>query len=198
MRTWKRVHMIKKILLTGVFVLLAASAAGEYFRYTDEYGDLRFTDDLYKIPEAQRQAVKTFYSENNVPDITEATASSDSKSMEDDKPPKAEITNTGKEQPQSSAASSADTGAETLETTAAELDRMQSELNKTRTELNEEREALEAQAPKKDAATDEQITYSVKVDNLNSRIDQFEKDLNSFNKKVTAFNNSMNRKNQKY
>jgi len=44
--------MIKKILLTGVFVLLATSAFGEYYQYTDESGNTRFTDDLYQIPES--------------------------------------------------------------------------------------------------------------------------------------------------
>ena len=185
--------MVKKILLTGVFVLLATSAFGEYYQYTDENGNSRFTDDLYQVPEAQRPAMKTFESEASAPDKTAIEPSADNEEMEDDAVGTEETDATvDTERPEGAAESAADTVEEdredSFQMSAVELNKMQMELNKTRTALENERAAIEAQAPKKDATTNERIAHSMQVDALNAKIVKYDKDLKAFEGKVAAFN----------
>jgi hypothetical protein len=185
--------MIKKIILTGVFVLLSTSAFGEYYQYTDESGNLRFSDDLSQVPEAQRPVVKTFQSEAGVPDKTVEETPSDSEEMQASEPLGQEDTGAMIEttdQPEAIETIPPSAGEQTLQTTATELDKMQSELNRTHAELEEERAALKAQAPKKNATSDERIEYTVKVDELNVKIDQYGEELKAFDEKVKAFNNN--------
>jgi len=183
--------MIKKILLTGVFVLLATSAFGEYYQYTDENGSVRFTDDLYQVPEAQRSSLKTFESEKSLPySVTEESSNSEEMDAADPSGTN-EIDKTGEgEQTDDSATSSGNSREETFQVRAVELNKMQLELNNTRTALEKERMELEAQAPKgRRVKTSERIAYSVKVDALNAKIVQYDKDLKAFEAKVAEFNN---------
>jgi len=175
--------MIRTILLTCVFVLFASMAVGEYYQYTDETGNLRFTDDLYQVPEVQRPAMQKFESVKSVPDDTTVEQNSVNEEIK---------VTVESDQPESSPAVSGDTG-DTFHVRAAELNKMQSELNKTRVALEKEQAAIEALAPKKDAKSKERIAYSAKVDALNAKIEKYGKDLKAFEEKVNAFNNRKKR-----
>ncbi len=48
---------IKLILLTGLIAFFALSASAEFYRYKDENGVYRYTDNLMEVPEDQRPKV---------------------------------------------------------------------------------------------------------------------------------------------
>lgn len=171
--------MIRTIFLTGVFVLFATIAVGgEYYQYTDESGNPRFTDDMTQIPESQRDAVEKFTAETSSVSGTEA----DSGAVVSEQ-----------ETPETTAPAETAQydipGHQTLNVKAEELNRIQEGLNQTRAALEAERAGLQAQAPEENASGTDKIAYSMKVEALNSRIDQYEKDLKAFEQKVHAFNN---------
>lgn len=190
--------MIKRILLAGVFVLLATSAFGEYYQYTDESGNARFTDNLYEVPENQRPAVKTFESVGPVP-VDAPAVSAEGAPTDDDEAAPAEDDETAPAEPDAAETSvaSPDTGEKTFEMDAAELNRLQKELGETRISLEQEKSSLELQAPKDDATTNEKIAYSMQIEALNEKIQQYEKDIKTFEEKVAAFNNRKKQKETK-
>lgn len=171
--------MIRTILLAGVMALFATVAAAEYYQYTDESGNLRFTDDMTQIPESRREAVEKFASEKSSMMETEDNPPSDI--MEDPERIAAPETQETQE-------TNIDTGTGAFEERAEELNKIQAQLNQVRAELEKEQAALEAQAPGKNATNNEKIAYSMKVDALNARIDRYGKELKAFEEKVNAFN----------
>ena len=47
-----------KIFVIISFLLFSAGAGAEIYKYTDEEGNLRFTDDINQVPEAQRTNIR--------------------------------------------------------------------------------------------------------------------------------------------
>lgn len=43
-----------------LFLLLAAPVTAQFYRYTDQNGGVRFTDDLYKVPAEQRGSIREY------------------------------------------------------------------------------------------------------------------------------------------
>ena len=172
--------MIKAIIIAGVFALFATTAVGgEYYQYTDESGNLRFTDDMTQIPESQRETVEAFASETSPASDAPADLS----------PP---VYQKSESQEETSSAESAQydiPGHQTLKVKAEKLNRIQEELNRTRAALEAERAELQAQAPSENATVSDKITYSMRVEALNDKIDQYDEDLKAFMEKVNAFNN---------
>lgn len=169
--------MIGKIFLTGVFLLMASVAGAEYYQYTDETGNLRFTDDLTQIPESRQGTVEKFASESS--------PMMGMPSNQPSEPREAQERNTSADPTESYAGP----GGGEFGERAAELNKMQAELAKTRQALEKEQAKIEAQAPGEDATTNDRIAYSVKVEALNAKIDRYGKDLKAFEEKVEAFNN---------
>ena len=49
-----------KILVLISFFLLSVSAFAEFYKYTDENGNIRFTDDINLVPEEQRSKIRSY------------------------------------------------------------------------------------------------------------------------------------------
>jgi len=192
MRMGRKMRMIKTIILICGFMLLATAAVAEYYQYTDQSGNLRYTDDISQVPEDQKPAMKTFRSEKNVSKEPADEAPLDENEPQPSEPLAPESTDAGGkiDLPDVDEETAADFEEGTLEETAAELYRMQKELNNTRAELAAERAEIEAQAPKKNSKSQERIEYSAKIQDLNIRITEYEEDLKAFEKRVNAFNDS--------
>lgn len=166
------------MLLTGVFLLFSLAVNAEYYRYTDEEGVVRFTDDMTQIPETHRESVDAFSSEasENSTMMREDTYDGDQASGADN------VSGAMVEEYASPAG-------ETFETRAAELNRLQEKLHAARQKLEKERAELEARSPAEDAPEKDKIVYRTRVDALNARIEQYGEDLKAFEEKVEAFNN---------
>ena len=169
--------MIRILFLTGVFLFFTSAAVGEYYQYTDDSGNVRFTDDMTQIPVSHRKGAATYESEvSSGGDIESGYAYSDA--VPDDSGP-ADV-----DSPEAYAAPAG----ETFETRATELNNLQAKLNNTRRNLEKEQAELQAQAPGEDATGKEKIAYRMKVDQLNAKIEQYGKDLKAFEEKVESFN----------
>ena len=169
--------MWRTMILTVVFMLTAVGATGEYYKYTDENGNARYTDDMTRIPEDQRESAESFASEAGASDGTQfGNASLNQEAVS------ASETD---EYVQEYAAPAG----QTFEGRAAELNKIQAELNNTHRALEAERAELAAQSPDEDANNNEKIAYRAKVDALNAKIDKYSRDLKAFEEKVDAFNN---------
>ena len=169
--------MFRTIILAFVFLLMASVATGEYYQYTDDSGNVRFTDDMTQIPASQRKDAATYESEvSSGGDIESGNTYSDK--VSDSGPGDVDI-------PEAYAVPAG----ETFEIRAAELNKIQAQLNKTRQDLEKEQAELQAQVPGEDANGKEKIAYRMKVDQLNAKIEQYGKDLKAFEEKVKSFNN---------
>jgi hypothetical protein len=159
------------ILIT--VLLFAASVSAEIYKYTDEHGQKRWTDDLSQVPKEQRAAAQRIESEKVIP----ADAPSE----------KAQGSQSGAALEGKTAAPDTDeaNGADGLSREA--LEREKADLDLLYQRLLEEREQIEKMTPeannfKTRAELNQRITA------FNQKTEQYETRLSEFNKRVDAFN----------
>ena len=62
-----------KIFIIITFLMFSVSASAEFYKYVDDEGNVRFTDDINQVPEAQRAKIRSYIeSENQESDEQEA------------------------------------------------------------------------------------------------------------------------------
>ncbi|MCK4988576.1 MAG: DUF4124 domain-containing protein, partial [Desulfobacterales bacterium] len=68
---------LKIFVLIG-FLLFSVSVSAEFYKYTDEEGNIRFTDDINQVPEEQRSKIRSYVESENeeVSEQEEATPES--------------------------------------------------------------------------------------------------------------------------
>lgn len=184
--------MLKKIFLSVLFLLMAMPASGEYYQYKDQNGNVRFTDDLYKVPADQRSAMKTYESVQNDPlqapvandgdrsAMTEETSENSDQFFEET--PEQELEEENSEQ------FTEEPPEQEPQVDSRELDRLQADLNDRYKSIEAAKKANEAQKPPKGSTTKEKVLYIDKVEALNAEIAQYEQQRAEFEKKVKAFN----------
>jgi len=156
-------------LLSIIFYLCFSSFVyAEFYRYTDENGVARFTDDLTQVPEEQRPKVKA-YEETIFPqDLT--VLKEDGKSDEGEE-----------EEVDIEVEETRDlTDLERLNKKKARLDKEYAGLVKEKNLLLESKEGMESES--------DLIAYNEKIVSLNERISEFEKRRWEFSKEVDQFN----------
>ena len=63
-----------KIFIVITFLMFSVSASAEFYKYVDDDGNVRFTDDINQVPEAQRSQIRSYIeSENQEPAEQEVT-----------------------------------------------------------------------------------------------------------------------------
>jgi len=147
---------------TALLMLMALSASGEFYQYTDENGVVRFTDDPSLIPDDQREKVQTFESVKSEYNPEEGL-------------------------PEAASAPSENTEAGEVKTEASELDVLNADLLREFNALQAEKEAL-GDPPSQTAKTSERADYNEKVKELNQKIEAYQKRKSEFDEKVKAFN----------
>ncbi len=167
--------MIKKTILLTIFVLMALPAFGEYFQYTDQNGNLRFTDDLSKVPEDQRKNIKTFESVQ---------------SLEILEPPESKSASVP-EQTTDNSSPAEDSQEDNLYNLSKELNQKQEELSKTAASLREQQARLKAQKPAQNALHSEKTAHSEKIKALNAKIEEYNKNRDLLDERVEAFNKQL-------
>lgn len=153
------------VLLIVFWVLFPAATHAEIYRYTDQNGVLRFTDNIANVPESQRKDVLS-YTE------TDDTSKPEEQVQDAVKHP-TEINKFQEERPLP----------EQLIKIKAELDKENAELMKQLEAFSKEREILSTHTTSRD--------YKEKVKYFNERLSDYEKRRRLFQKKLDAYNSEI-------
>ena len=161
------------ILITAL--LLAAPVYAEIYKYTDENGQKRWTDDLSQVPKEQRATAQRIESEKEKPvDPTSGKA----QGAQSDSPlePTATLPDSG------AASDTAELNREALEKEKADLDLMYQQ-------LLEEREQIQKLTP-------EALSFKARAE-LNDRITAFNQETEQYEAKSNAFKERINAYNER-
>jgi hypothetical protein len=163
------------------FLLFSVNASAEFYKYLDENGDVRYTDDINQVPEEQRAKVSSYVeseSENALPE-EEATQE-----------PTVE-----QEQPENAAEIFEENiGEESLEAARKRIDALRQKLDEEYKALVEEGKQLakERQA----AVTNEQkLEFNKKVDDYNKRGESYQASQKEYEAQIEAYNARVNEHN---
>jgi hypothetical protein len=174
--------------LTGAILIAAMVFAGpafaEFYKYLNEQGNVRFTDDINQVPQDQRAAARS-YPESQVSDKSAAEKSS---AVKEEKP-------AGPEPPAASAAAVGE-GEDPLEGSRARLDALKKEVEAEYQVLVKEKDRLakEQETPK----TREEIdAYNKGVEAFNQRAESFEKKNSDLRKLAEGYNALVSEANSK-
>jgi len=150
------------VLLIVFWVLFPISTYAEIYRYTDQNGVLRFTDNIGNVPENQREDILTYSDTDNT--------SKPKKQVQDAVEHRTETNKFQQDRPLE----------DRLIKIKAELDKEHAKLMKHLESFSKEREILSTQTTSKD--------YKEKVKYFNERLTDYEKRRRLFQKKLDAYN----------
>jgi hypothetical protein len=150
------------VLLIVFWVLFPISAYAEVYRYTDQNGVLRFTDNIGNVPENQRKDALNYSGRDNT--------SKPEKQVQDALEHGTKINRFGEDRPL----------ADQLTNVKAELDKEHAKLMKHLENFSNEREVLSTQTTSKD--------YKEKVKYFHERLADYEKRRKLLQKKLDAYN----------
>lgn len=161
------------ILITAL--LFAASVYAEIYKYTDENGQKRWTDDLSQVPKEQRAAAQRIVTE-------------------EEKPANATTGKTQGAKPASplgakAAVPDSATANETAELSREALEKEKADLDLLYQQLLEERKQIEKLTP-------EALNFKTRAE-LNEKITAFNQKTEQYEAKSTAFKEKINAYNQK-
>ena len=167
--------MTKSAWITAVAMTLffALPASAEFYKYRDESGVLRFTDNLAEVPPDQRPNVSTYEGVQTAPG---------------DVPAEKTAGPSDGEQKDAAAAGDVDLEVkEDLEEEQNRLEQLKQSLDKERQELAGRKEALKEERKKLRDERDARI-YNEKVEELNEHIAEYEQRRKAFQQQVESLN----------
>ncbi|MGA6926221.1 MAG: DUF4124 domain-containing protein [Desulfosarcina sp.] len=167
--------MKKNVLVMGLIlaVMLASPVCAEIYKYVDENGQKRWTDDLSQVPKEQRPTAQRMESEPETPvdGDAEATpadrASTSSEGDTSDLKPGESVENV-------------QLSRETLESEKADLDTQYDQLVEERKQLEQMKSA--------DLSAGAQAELNRKITAYNEKTEQYETRLNQFNERINTYN----------
>lgn len=163
-----------RIFITISFLMFAAGAGAEFYKYVDEDGSVRFTDDINQVPEAQRANIRS-YVESESEELSEPEVAQESQS------------DGAAADQQVNSPDLSDSEQQNLEDTKKRIDQLKSEIDQEYEALLKEKEQLAKE--KEQAKTKAQIIeYNKKVESMNQRIASYEKKGKAYKAEVDAYN----------
>lgn len=171
-------HIIPVVVIILSISTYTGHLSAEYYQYTDEKGNICFTDNLSGIPENQRKKIRAYVSAEK----KESTSGN---------------TNTAPEKKEDSKnGSHPDQGPfgpdTTLDQMAEALNKEKQALNTKRTRLVNRQKRLAEQSPK-NRTPEEKIIHANNVQALNRDIESYEAERRRFSQKVRAYNKNIAR-----
>ena len=158
---------MKKSIVAGlviIILLLAASLQAQIYKYVDEEGRKRWTDDLSQVPIEQRTSAEQF---EGVRDIPQEPSSK-------------------KEESKTATTADTDQPDDKTELTRESLMKEKLELdNQYQLLLDERKQIEEMKSEKGDAAA--QAERNRRISTYNAKIEQYETQLNAYKEKVDAY-----------
>ncbi len=170
MRAMGRVFLVVLIVMLSPLV-----AWGEYYRYTDAGGNLRFTDNLAEVPEAQRPQVAVYEEAQPPPAPAPAVGEPATEAAPEEPPIK-----TFAADPET---------VERLEATKRTLDQEYAELMDAKQKLLQEKEEKLKGLAARDVKARQD--YESRVKQLNDRIRDYETRREAFTKECAALDQSL-------
>jgi hypothetical protein len=166
---------MKLIKFSVFFIILAFSipASAQFYKYVDENGTTRFTDDINDVPVEQRDKIKSY---------VESESSNDVEGKDTESPPPEESQQQATIDETSDEQKPAD-----LEDTRKNLDALKAELDAEYDKLVQEKKTL-AEEKKNAISTEQIIEYNQKVDDLNKRVKAYEEKGKQYKAQVNAYN----------
>lgn len=169
-----------KLIVCLLIVFFAASASAQFYKYVDEEGNTRFTDDINQVPPDQRKKIQSYEeSFSETPAVEE---------------------NSTQEAPQASPeqADSPDTASESqsenLQDARKRLDDYKKEIDNEYNELIKEKQRL-AEEKEKAVTREQVIDYNKKVDDLNERVKAYQIKGKDYEAQVDAYNDRIAQEN---
>jgi tRNA(Ile)-lysidine synthase TilS/MesJ len=170
-----------KIFVLIGFFLFSVSASAEFYKYLDENGNVRFTDDINQVPEEQRAKIRSYV-----------------ESESEDSAPQQEVTQESQEeqeQPETAAESIIDdTGEASLEAAKKQIDELKQKLDEEYKALVEEGKQL-AKAREAAVTNEQKIEFNKKVDDYNKRGESYQATQKEYEAQVEAYNGRVNEHN---
>ncbi len=167
---------MKKCAWIFLFLLVSAPCSAEFYKYRDESGAIRFTDDLSQVPEDQREKAAGYTELKSSPEDSPAPASEAYEAF------------------QPSAEDKKAASGQSLDREAKRLDAMRLELEKEYNALTQEQERLNAEkVPRKNDYKVKQHSQALadlkaKKELYNQKMQKYESELKAYNEKVKTFN----------
>jgi len=141
-----------KIFVLISFLLFSVNASAEFYKYTDEDGNVRFTDDINQVPEEQRSKIRS-YVESQSEEVPEQETTQE---------------NPEKSEQQANVPDSSENEAEegSLEELRTRIDAIKQEVEQAYAALLKEKEQLSED--KKKVKTREQVeSYNKRIESYN-------------------------------
>ena len=154
--------------------MFSASAGAEFYKYVDEDGNQRFTDDINEVPEAQRANIRS-YEESVSEDSSDQEVSRENQTDE-----------AAADQP-TNFPDLSDNEQESLEDTRKRIEQLKTEIDQEYEALLKEKKQLAKE--KEQAKTRAQIIdYNKKVESMNNRVAAYEVKGKAYKAEVDAYN----------
>ena len=173
-----------------IFLLLAGPVTAQFYRYTDQNGNLRFTDDLNKVPAEQRATIRGYREAGKDP-----APSSPETAPEPAKPPAAKA-EPNKSQTNNVPSTGAD-GAVSNEELLRRIDKMIEQLEAENLALTKGKDAL-ARSRDSMKTREELAAYNKSVDAFNQRAENYDKMSSQLRKLADEYNAYVLEKKEKY
>ena len=156
-----------------VTLLLAAPLYAEIYKYIDENGQKRWTDDLSQVPKEQRSSAQRYETDEGTP-MDAAAKQVQTVQPESSIETKIDVTDTGEP-------------SQTDDLSREALEKEKSDLDSQYQQLLEERKQLEQ--IKTEATTfNARAALNDRISEFNRKTEQYETQLNAFNEKINTYN----------
>jgi hypothetical protein len=188
-----------KLLLLLIIILFATPASADIYKFVDEQGNVRFTDDINQVPEDQRGSIE-------ISSNYEADTEPESENFNDDLATDPELESSYADEPETTEGfdddsdNRGDVGVqEDQKEDGVSLDQEESDLNlkslkSLKKEIDKEYAALvkekEKLAQEQTALTTREdiLKYNVKINDLNERAEAYVKKGEQYKAQVEAYN----------
>lgn len=161
------------ILFFSLSLTMTGLIDAEMYKYVDENGQTRWTDDLGQVPKAYREEAQMVETINTEPESLDAAQANEEGNLSSDSQP-------AEANEEADSASTATLDPETLEKEKADLDALYRELQGEKKNI----EQLQSEATGIDAKKE----LNNRIDALNEKTQQYTSKLNQFNERVKAYN----------